>query len=166
MGLADWKDDFDKATPRNSSDYMEPGNFLLRIDVIKEGTNRSKIDNFKVEGTIIHKLSEEGSQSVGQSVTHMMSAKSEYYMNDLKLLVAGMFGISVNDATFDQVLQIAADSQPLKGAVVEYYCSRKEGKVYTNCQCRGLQPEATVREKLSDAEWERFGDSLKFSTAN
>ena len=40
MGLADWKDEFEKATPRTSSDYMKAGNFYLRIDVIKEGSNR------------------------------------------------------------------------------------------------------------------------------
>ena len=46
MGLSDWKKEFDQATPRTSSEYMAPGNFYHRIDVIKEGKNSSKIESF------------------------------------------------------------------------------------------------------------------------
>ncbi len=166
MGLADWKEEFDKATPRTSSDYMKAGNFYLRVDVIKEGQNSSKIGNFKVEGTIIHKLDEEGTQSVGQSVTDMYSAKNRNYAEDLKSLVADMFGIPVADASFDKLLAIASDDQPLKGAIVEYSVYDKptqSGGTYTVCKCRGFKTRLEVEEKLSDAELERFPlDSLKF----
>jgi hypothetical protein len=166
MGLADWKEEFEKATPRTSSDYMKAGNFYLRIDVIKEGQNSSKIGNFKVEGTIIHKIDAEGTQSVGQSVTDMYSAKNRNYAEDLKSLVADMFGIPVADASFEQLLTIAGDVQPLKGAVVEYSVYDKptqSGGTYTVCKCRGFKTKAEVEEKLSPAELDRFPiDSLKF----
>ena len=167
MGLSDWKDEFEKATPRTSSDYMKEGNFYLRIDVIKEGKNSAKIDNFKVEGTIIHKLDENGAQNVGQSVTHMLSAKNRNYAEDLKSLVADMFGIPVADASFDQLLTLSSDAQPLKGAVVEYYNydkpTQKENGVFTVCKCRGFKTRLEVEEKLSTAELDRFPlDSLKF----
>lgn len=168
MGLADWKNEFDSASPRRSSDYMKQGNFLLRIDQIAEGKNSKKQDNFKVEGTIIHVMDAEGTQSVGQSVTDMYSSNNLNYAEDLKVLVAGMFGMDPDEISFeDHLLPLIDDKQPLKGAVVEYYVydkPTKSGGLYTICQCRGFQPEAAVRGKLSDAEWERFGDSLIFNS--
>lgn len=166
MALKDWENEFKNATPRTSSDYMKEGNFYLRIDVIKEGKNSTKTDNFKVEGTIIHKLDENGAQNVGQSVTHMLSAKNRNYAEDLKSLVADMFGIPVADASFDQLLTLSSDAQPLKGAVVEYYNYDKptqSGGVFTVCKCRGFKTRLEVEEKLSTAELDRFPlDSLKF----
>jgi hypothetical protein len=166
MGLADWKNEFESATPRTSSEYMKAGNFYLRIDVIKEGKNSSKIDNFKVEGTIIHKLDENGTQSVGQSVTDMYSASNRNYADDLKSLVSDMFSIPVAEASFDQLLTIGSDAQPLKGAVVEYHVHDKptqSGGIYTICKCRGFKTRLEVEEKMTAAELERFPlDSLKF----
>ena len=166
MGLQDWKKEFEDATPRTSSEYMREGSFFLRIDAIKEGKNNSKIDNFKVEGTILHKLDESGVQSVGQSVTDMYSAKNQNYADDLKSLVADMFSIPVAEASFDQLMVIAGDSQPFKGAVVEYYVydkDTKSGGKFTLCKCRGFKSRLEVEEKLSAAELERFPlDDLKF----
>jgi len=164
MGLSDWTDEFDKASSGNRSEYMKAGNFYLRIDLVKEGKNQKKIDNFKVEGTIIHKLDPSGEQNVGQSVCDMYSAVSQFYASELKGLAAGISGKSSDQVKMTDLIAISGDAQPLKGVVVEYLCydkDTKNGGKITKKICKGVVSSEDVKGALSEDSLSRFGSSLK-----
>lgn len=162
MGISDWKSEFDNAKVSASATYMEPGNFLLRIDKIAEGKNRKGVENFKVEGTIIHKLDPNGSQAVGASVCDMYSRASDYFAQELKALVSGMFSLPAESVSFEQLAQISDEKQPMKGIVVEYFAYKKEGSQFTKKYCRGMKTQEEVKAQLSEQEWNTYSDSLKF----
>lgn len=163
MSITDWKNEFDNAQVGASSAYMLPGNFLMRIDNIANGANRKGVENFKVEGTIIHKIDVNGEQNVGQAVCDMYSRSSDYFAQELKGLVAGIMGKSPDEVTFDMLEKISAESQPFKGIVVEYLAYKKDpSKPFVKKYCRGIKSSKDVKNVVSEDIWNTYAPSLKF----
>ena len=163
MAISDWKNEFDNASTRNSSEYMDVGNYLLRVDNVVSGKNRQGVENFKLEGTIIHKLDESGPQNVGQSVCAMYSKKSDYFHAEVKGLVKDIFGLDKDEVSFKHLEKIAAEGQPLKGCVVEFIAYKKDpAKVFVSKFCRGMKSASETKAMLSEGEWAQYEDSLKY----
>lgn len=162
-----WKNQFDNATVNSSSVYMEPGEYLIRIDAIKRGANRKGQGNFKLEGTIVHQFQGEN-HGVGVSVCDMYSEASDFFFSEVKGMIAGIAGKPSADVTYDDLLNLSSDSQPLKGIVVEYSAWSKDtqsgGKI-TKKQCKGMKTEAEFRDVASEEEVTRFIDGLRFKKA-
>ena len=157
-----WRNEFNNATTNSSSEYMKPGNWLVRIDKIAEGENRGGVANFKLEGTIVHHF--DGEQNVVASVTDMYTRKSDFFFSEVKALIAALAGKPSVDVGFDDLVAVSADNQPLKGIVVEYSAWEKESKngfKFTKTACKGMVTKSKWLEVATPEEVERFGD-LRF----
>jgi hypothetical protein len=161
MSQDHWADQFNSAKPKSSSAYMEPGNFLLRIDNIERGKNRKGIGNFKVEGEVVHCF--DGTNTVGKSVCDLHSESSDFFFNEVKTLMADIFGTTVDKITFDHLLKAASPEQPLKGMVVEYSAWKKDPeKPFVKKKCKGPITKSEFEAKASEENYERYVDSCRF----
>ena len=158
-----WENQFNKAETNSSSEYMDAGSWLLRIDKIARGENRKGVGNFKLEGTVVHHFS--GSQKVGASITDMYSEKSDFFFSEVKAMIAGLAGKSGTEVTFDDLLQLSHESQPLKGMLIEYTAWEKLSKAgfaFTKTECKGMKTQKEWLAVASPDNVERFADSLRF----
>lgn len=169
MEMQDWKEKFNSAETRSSSTYMEQGNYFIRIDLIKSGKNSDGIDNFKLEGTVVHVF--EGSHTLGQSVCDMKSrvndikTKANFFMPEVKGLIADLMGMPPEQVTFENLLLVAGDTQPLKGMVCRYSAWNKQtkaGNSFTNKKCKGIITEQEFLDVADEATVKRFRSSCRF----
>ena len=160
--MSNWENQFNNAKTNSSSEYMKPGNWLLRIDKIARGENRKGVGNFKLEGTVIHCF--DGEQKTGASITDMYSEKSDFIFSEVKALVDALAGKDAVNVNFGDLEAISSDAQPLKGIVVEYSAWEKESKngfKFTKTACKGMITKSKWEATATPEELERFQD-LRF----
>ena len=123
---------------------------------------REYIDaNFKVEGEVIHCF--DGTNTVGKAVCDLHSEASDFFFNEVKTLIADIFGKHVDDVTYDILLKAADKSQPLKGVVVEYSAWKKDpAKPFVKKKCKGRITEAEFKAKATPENYERYVASCRF----
>ncbi len=110
-----------EAKARLDANYERPGHYYLRIDALKIGRSRRGDDFMAVEKTVIHVLDDDEGKAhkPGESVTHMMMAKHDSFLGNVKAMVAKLLDCSVDSVTPDACVMICGDDQPLSGMVIE-----------------------------------------------
>lgn len=163
MSGNNWENQFNNAeTNNNSSEYMREGNWLIRIDKVARGENRKKVGNFKLEGTVVHHF--EGNHAVGESITDMYTEQSDYFFQEVKALIAALAGTDATKVTYDDLLKVAGEDQPLKGIVIEYSAYKKDPeKVFVKTVCKGMITEEKWKAVALPENIERF-ENLRFSS--
>jgi len=129
MGLFD---KIGEAKAKQDGDYMEAGNYLMRIDRVKQDQNRQKQDLVAVEMTVLKVLgTEEGKKAhkPGESVTRIFpdyGKSKDYFLPEVKAFICAATGCDeteVNGAAVEAIVD--PKTQPLAGTIVEVHNKTK-----------------------------------------
>lgn len=111
-----------------ASNYLKPGAYYLRIDRVKADSTRKNEDFLAVEMTVLNVLDEaEGkANKVGENVSHLMMAKHDSFLGNVKAFVSNVLGCPPDEVTQENCIQICEYEEngkpvpsPLAGMVIE-----------------------------------------------
>lgn len=143
------------AKARLDANYERAGHYYMRIDKCKTGETRKKEEFFAIEKTVVHVLDDaEGKgHRVGEGATHMMMAKHDSFLGNVKSALAGILGMNPADVDEETAMQVCDEDQPLAMTVVE--CKnrnivlKKSGGDFTSITYVREVPPAELLEILS-----------------
>jgi hypothetical protein len=174
--MKSWKNKFEEAkgSGNNSAEYLQAGDVVLRIDLVKDGENDDGIDNFKLEGTVLHKF--EGPHAVGDSVCIMHSRKFKQFFGNIKQMIADIMGKPASEITFDHFCEAANSDpedgtvNPLKGFVIRVVSSGIEGinasknpYKFTENKVKGMLSKKELLDIIGEDNLARYESSTKFA---
>lgn len=139
--LNDAPDDFfegvEDAKVTGSYVYEKPGKYIERIDRVVVKKNRKKAWVLIFEKTVVHVLDDDNGQghSVGDRVSHLMKRDSEYFLSEIKKIVANILMVKPKRVTGAICKQISSKEQPLRGMLIE--CDNKNKVVGANEDGKG-----------------------------
>lgn len=148
------------AKARIDANYIRPSHILLRIDECKIGETRKGDGFFVIEGTVIEDLApndfgDHYGHRVGENVSHMMMAKHDSFLGNVKAFIRAVLGVPEEEIEPDHAEAICADDQPLAFTVVEVVAREtetKEGKPFTVVNYKGEVSPADLLERWSKRE--------------
>lgn len=167
MGLFD---KVESARPKVDASYIRAGNYLARIDRVKQGESRKKDPFVAIEMTVLKCLEREGGvepHKPGESVSQLYMHKSDYFDSEVKAFVMAVTGCSEGEVTPAACEQVCDPKvQPLANVVVEFHAKTrmtKLGKNITVVAFKRAIPYSVLKAKdkpngglLDDAEIARF----------
>lgn len=111
----------------DGGNYERAGHYYMLINKCKTGTTRKKRDFAAVEKTVVHVLDDNDGlgHRLGEDVTWMIMADSEYFASDLCKFIGNVMDIDPHDIEESHGELIFADEddknhdQPFAGMVVE-----------------------------------------------
>ena len=115
------------AKARVDANYIRPGRYWARINKVVLKKSRKDDTFIAIEMTVlaIHddaKLQQKPGQhchSVREAMTHMMMAKHDSFLGNVKAFLANVLGVNEAEITEDNAVEVCSDSQPLSGTIVE-----------------------------------------------
>lgn len=136
--------------------YLRPGEFLCRLDRIKEGETRKGVGFIAFEMTVFHVFSGE-SHNVAENVTYMLMSDKDSFLSNWKTAIIGITDCPESDVTEELSQRILSDEQPLcKGNTVVRVSARnvetQAGKPFTVVRFEGEVPEEEWRPLVEGKE--------------
>ncbi|MCP4897865.1 MAG: hypothetical protein GY906_12910 [bacterium] len=109
------------AKARLDANYERPGHYVLRIDALKIGRTRKGDDFMAVEKTVLHVLDDDEGKGhkVTENVTHMMMAKHDSFLGNVKAMFAKLLDCATDDVDSDACMAVCGDDQPMSGMIIE-----------------------------------------------
>jgi|TARA_Y100000296_G_scaffold86150_1_gene124864 hypothetical protein len=159
MGLFDG---IKQAQATKSSSYIQPGQYLARIDKVKASESRNKIPNFIIEMTALHHIAaQDGSNGVGNKMTHIISRKQEdYFLPNIKGFLACAVNVHEDEITEEVCIEACGEDQPLEGRVVEVHAqtiiTQQTESAFTKVSYMKSFSYSEVASLLTEAEIKRF----------
>lgn len=146
-----------KAQAKKSANYIQPGQYLLRLDVTRIGKNRKGQKLAFVETTVIAVLDESSKNRVGESVTWCVREDSDYFFPEVKAFILAVGDMDENSVTEEEVEAAAATifegDNPLQNFVIEAHTTERisqENRPYNVTDFKGTVPFEKVKEILSE----------------
>lgn len=104
--------------------YVGAGHYLCRIDRVKADKTRSKDDFLAVEMTVLHVFMDGAGEpakwhKAGSAVSHLMMAKHDSFLGNVKAMVAAVMGVHESEVTEKDCEDLSGAGQPLAGMVIE-----------------------------------------------
>lgn len=124
------------AKAKTDANYLNPGNYIVRINQVKQTQNKDKCDIVVAEMTVLHAISKEDGHpghSAGEDISKVFSKTGPtagYFLPELKAFAAACIGCPATD--FDAPAgseaekevekffeEMVSKEQPLAGTIVE-----------------------------------------------
>jgi hypothetical protein len=124
-------DGVEKAEIRKSREYMRPGRYVMRINEMKTGKTRKKLDFFVVNCTVVAVLDPSaaaghirGPFKIGDTPGWMIMAHWDSFLSTVKGLIfvlaqAGEMAQDESEVTREVIDLAVSDSQPFRGMFIE-----------------------------------------------
>ena len=147
---------------RIDGNYVIPSHFLGKILRVKTGKNRKEESFFVVEMVVLHDCEpdkyERGlfGHAVGEEVSHMMMAKHESFLSNVKGFISNVLDMPDDDIGEEEAVAVCADDQPLAGSIIEVAARNtktRAGNDFTVVNYKGEVP----KEDLLGI-WEAMGE--------
>lgn len=137
--------------------YFQPGRYLVRVDVVKTGESRKKVEFFVVECTILY--SENPELKKGGSVSWMVMSDWDTYLGNIKHFVSVAQEVEMDEVDEEGVEMCVSDENPLAGTfLVAVAANVKTKKDADFTKVKWMQPEA---EDFAAAGLDKTGKPLK-----
>lgn len=156
------------AKARADANYELPGHYIELIRRVKADRSRKGEDFVAVEKTILAVLDDDEGRGhrIGDEVTHMLMAKHDSFLGNIKAMIAATFGVPAEQVQEADAVEICGDSQPMAGAVVECVNRNqvtRRGTDFTIINYKRALTVADIRAKLDPQVLARFfpGDVLE-----
>lgn len=140
----------------NRVNYAKAGDYLARIDEVKEGYKRDGALFVSINMTILKVYDDAGGTGhrVGEKCSHYMGG--DYMRKELKTAIVRITQCQPHEVTEENVLRITGDEQLLAGCVIHFTCNWKPvangtktiGVVFHDEN--GMVDPATVQRELGD----------------
>lgn len=148
------------ARARIDANYERAGSYWQVITSIKLDKSRKSEVFFAIEKTVVRVLDEriadqppgKKGHPVGESICHMMMAKHDSFLGNVKAFIANTMGLDAADITEEHASQVCDSSQPLTGTVVEVESrstTTRAGNPFTAINYRREVPPEEVLAYLS-----------------
>lgn len=143
-------DGIGKAQAKRDGNYIQPGNYICRIDRVKTDKNRSDGVFVAAEMTVVHVISEEpGSKAhvVGESMSRLFcdyGPGKDYFLPEVKAFFQVAMGCTADEIDTDSADHLAPSKEahkrqdgtvrpanatsPINGTIVEIHAKTKYGK--------------------------------------
>lgn len=136
--------------------YVGEGHYLCRIDRIKADQTRTKDDFLAVEMTVLHTFPDGDGASdkwhrPGEAVSHLMMAKHDSFMGNVKAMVSSILGVHESEVTENDCELLSSTSQPLAGSVIELKGRQiitRQNKPFTKITYMRTFPAVELQETL------------------
>jgi hypothetical protein len=156
-------DGVDTAALRLSSNYIEEGHFILRIDAVKVGVSRKKADFVAIESTVLSNFDEgdEANHAVGDNVTHMLMVQQDMFLSSFKTFICKSMGVEPDEVSAEACEQACnmdpekGTVQPMAGIFVEVVCkdiTTKKGSPFTVVNYKGPVDAKRVAALMSEKD--------------
>lgn len=104
--------------------YMGEGHYLCRIDRLKADKTRSGDQFLAVEMTVVHVFADGDGEpdkwhKVGNAVSHLMMAKHDSFLGNVKSMIANLLGVHESEVTEADCDNASGAGQPLSGIIAE-----------------------------------------------
>lgn len=104
--------------------YLGAGHYLCRIDRVKADVTRTKDQFLAVEMTVLHTFMDGAGEpakwhKAGSAVSHLMMAKHDSFLGNVKAMVAALMGVHESEVTQADCEELSGANQPLAGMVIE-----------------------------------------------
>lgn len=115
-------DGIENAKGRMSSNYIRPGRYWANIKACKASANRKGEQFVAVEMQVIKVIDDDNGNGhrVLEDVTHMLMAKHDSFMGNIKKMISDILDVPQEEITSDEAMQIVSPEQPLANTVVEF----------------------------------------------
>lgn len=165
------------AKTKVDAEYVAAGQYLMRIDKVKQDKDRKNVPFFAVEMTCLHVTdgSHPKAHRIGADVTWLIKSTNDYFLPEIKAFVLNVLEEDLDAKSEDEaeslVEAICADDNPMAGTVVELHAreivlrekdEKGNDKLFTRVSFRREVPFSEVADTLTEQEIERFypGDQL------
>lgn len=116
------------------TNYVRRGHYLALITRVKADSTRKDEDFVAVEMTILHTYNDGDGKDLqddpelemgnkwhrtGEDTSHLMMAKHESFLSNLKAFIANVMGVDPAEVTKATCVKACDDDQPMAGRVVE-----------------------------------------------
>lgn len=144
----------EKVKARIDANYIRPGHYLARIDVVKADKTRKQDGFVAIEMTILHVIDNDNDKghSVGENVSHLLMQKHDAFLGNMKSFVANVFGMMPEEITEQHCTLVCSTPCPLTGTVVEFTArniTTRLGSDFTAINYRREVPAAECIATLS-----------------
>jgi hypothetical protein len=155
------------AKARTDANYERPGNYIELIRRVKADRSRKGEDFVAIEKTVLAVLDDDEGRGhrVGDEVTHMLMAKHDSFLGNIKAMISAVFNVPTDQVSESDAVEVCADNQPMSGAVVE--CANRNqvtrrGTDFTIINYKRSLTVAEIRQRLDPAVLARYfpGDVL------
>lgn len=141
--------------------YFVPGLYWCRIDKMKVDKNRKNIGFCATETTIVKVLDDNEGRALkaGMTPSHLIMQDSDYFLGEVKALIANVMGLSQDQVEEEHAEQIYGPEQPFAGMVVEIRARNivtKNNTDFTKITYVREVPATELIERLTEEEKERF----------
>ena len=136
--------------------YVGEGHYLCRIDRIKADVTRTKDEFLAVEMTVLHTFPDGDGKSEawhrpGEAVSHLMMAKHDSFMGNVKAMVSNILGCHESEVTENDCEALSGSQQPLAGTVAEIKGRQivtRANKPFTKISYIRTFPASELQDKL------------------
>lgn len=153
--------------------YLRSGHYLLRIDRVKADKTRTKDDFLAVEMTVLHTFADSSVHQAdaskwhrpGESVSHLMMAKHDSFLGNVKAMVSSLMGCHEAEVSEKDCEEISSPEQPMGGMVIEVTgrdILTRAGKPFTKISYNREFPAADLVDVLDEKTLGTYfpGDTL------
>ena len=153
----------EEVTVKKDSAYVEPGNYLAKINAIKYGkTNESDRPYFVVEMEVIESDNPNFEKGDTMAWMTMLHRFKHYFLEDVKGFIAVATGYPPDQVISDVVEYVAGEEQPLTGQGLRVRAkattNANSGKVFTKTTFAKVDLDVTGDHPLQHAtSTDRFG---------
>lgn len=151
------------AKPRVDGNYLTEGRYWLRINKLKIDTSRKNESFLAIEMTNIRTLDDNQGKGhkPGEDVTHMLMAKFDSFLGNVKQFAVCALGGQVKPEEVDEagMMELCADNQPLHGLVVEVNnkgITTRKGAPFTTVNYLRVVGVEELLHSLSKADQDRY----------
>lgn len=156
------------AKARTDANYERPGHYIELINRVKADRSRKGEDFVAIEKSILAVLDDDEGRGhrIGDEVTHMLMAKHDSFLGNIKAMIAAVFGVPAEQVQESDAVEICSEDQPMAGAVVECVNRNqvtRRGTDFTIINYKRALTVADIRAKLDPKVIARYfpGDVLE-----
>ena len=140
------------------SNYIAEGNYIVLIRNIKTISNRKGDDFVAIEMTVLACLPGiEPMNRPGEEVSHLIGAKNDSFLPNVKAMIAGLAGKSADEVTEETCMEVAPEGNdavsPLSGMIAEVSAkgiTTKKGTPFTVVSYKGAVSATQLARVSSD----------------
>lgn len=150
---------FKDARSGRPSNYLSPGEYLLRVDKCKVGESRKKQGFVAVEFTVVHAFSSDSKHKAGEEVTWMLMTHHDSWQGDFKAFLSAISNTPEDRIEDNDGLQVVSEAQPLSGYVIKANVWTKQTKAgidFTKVNWKETPTPEQVSRILTPADVARF----------
>lgn len=143
------------AKPRNKSEYIKSGHYLVRVDCCKLDRTRKHEDFAAVEMTVVKvfdNLNGHG-HTLGASVTFIQKRSSDYFLQEINAFISAATGIPNEQVDEGKCMEIFGAGNPLQNTVLELVANTimtQANKPFTKINFRRALSASEVKQQLAN----------------